>query len=81
MSHTVFGTPGSPDEAVKDLRKGYQAAAKDPAYIKPIEERYGASMRFHSTEQGLKIMSSYRNVSPEILATLDKMSKIGRSGK
>jgi len=81
MSHNVFGAPGSPNEAVEELRKSYQATAKDPAYLKPIEERYGAAMRFLSTEQGLKIMGSYRNVSSEIFATLDKMSKIGRSAK
>ena len=77
----TFAPPGIPKEALEELRKSYQATAKDPAYLKPFEEHYGAGLGFLPTEQGLKIVRGYRNVSPEILAVLEKMAKIGRTEK
>ena len=77
---TVFAPPKTPREAADILRAAYQAAAQDPAYVVPETKRLGGTgVNFVSTEDALKIQSTYRKVDDEILATLKKVSKIGQN--
>jgi hypothetical protein len=81
MSLANFAPPGTPKEAVAELRKSYQAAINDPAYLKAFEVRFGAPLRYANLNQGIEVLKTYRNVSPEVLAALEKMAKIGSSRK
>lgn len=77
MSMTVFAPPGSPKEAVADLRKGHLATTKDKEYLASERKRLGVPIKFISLELAQKNLRTYRNVSPEMLEVLQKMTKIG----
>jgi len=76
MALTTFAPPGTPKEAVDALRKGYYATANDPAYYVPEAKRIGIGVNFIPLEQGLKILQTFRDVSPEVLAELEKISNM-----
>ena len=76
MALSTFAPPGTPKEAVDALRKGYYATANDPAYYVPETKRIGIGLNFIPLEQGLKILQTFRDVSPEVLAELEKISNM-----
>ena len=77
MSMTVFAAPGSPKEAVADLRKGHLATTKDRDYLASETKRLGIPLRFISLGQAQKNFRTYRNVSPQMLEVFKKMAKVG----
>lgn len=81
MALSTFAPPGTPKQAIDALRKGYYATANDPAYLIPEAKRIGIGINFIPLEQGLKILQTFRNVSPEVLAELEKISNIGIGSK
>jgi tripartite-type tricarboxylate transporter receptor subunit TctC len=76
MALTTFAPPGTPKAAIDALRKGYYATANDPAYLLPEAKRIGIGLNFVPLEQGQKILRTFRNVSPAVLAELEKISNI-----
>ena len=76
-SMAVFAPPGSPKEAVEILRKSYQATAEDSDYLAESTKQMGAPLRFISLEQGIKVMKTFRNVSPEMRNVMADMAKVG----
>ncbi len=77
-SMSMFAPPGTPKDAVAALRKGHAATTTDKKYVAAMTKRIGAPLRFISVEQGLKVMKTYRNVSPAVKAVFDRMGKVGQ---
>jgi len=77
MTLTTFAAPGSPKVAIDALRKGYYATANDSAYYVTEAKRIGVGLNFVTLQQGLRILQTFRNVSPAVFAELEKISNIG----
>jgi len=77
MQFTVFAPEGTPEEAVKELREGYYATLSDPEFKKDFVSLNGVTMTPMPLDQGLKIIQTYRDVSPETKAVLDEMGRKG----
>ena len=76
---SVFAPPGTPAEQVAALRKSYGATAADPAYFEPEKKRLGgAGVHFISLDEALNIQKTFRDVDPEVLATLKEMTRVGQ---
>ena len=76
---TVFAPPGTPAEPTAVLRASYQATARDPAYYEPEKKRLGGTgVNFIGVEEALHIQKTFRNVDPDVLATLKKITAVGQ---
>ncbi|MDA0239754.1 MAG: hypothetical protein O3A84_06965 [Proteobacteria bacterium] len=77
MTQTVFMSPGSPQEALDDVRKGYYGMAVDKQYLTEIGKVVGIAPIPYPLEHGLNILRTFRKVSPQILATFKEMGTKG----
>lgn len=77
MQFTLFAPDGTPQEALEELRTGYYALAESPEFQEDFIALNGAPMTPMPLEQGLEIINTYRDVSSEILSTLEEMGAKG----
>lgn len=77
MTLSVFAPNGSPQEAVKALRAGYAGMMNDPAYQVEVKKLTGIPMTFTPLDTGLKVLATFKNVSPELEAVFKEMSAKG----
>jgi tripartite-type tricarboxylate transporter receptor subunit TctC len=79
INYVGLAPPGSPAQAVADLRAGYAAASKDKTFIAQWIKRNGVPPEFIGVDKGSKVIASLANTDPKILATfkelLDKGTK------
>lgn len=77
MTLSIFTAPGSPKEAVNALRKGYDGVTSSEEYQKDIVKLTGIRMTFTSRDTALKVLQTYRSVSPELKAVFKEMTAKG----
>lgn len=78
-SMTVFGSPGTPANVVKILQASHKATSVDPAYAEPEAKRLGGQgISFMTLKEAINIQKNYRKATPEILAVIKRMTKVGR---
>ena len=76
MTFTGFAPQGTPPEALADLRAAYAAAAHDPEFIEKSMQMNGLPYSFVDVARGREILASLAQVSPEVLATLNKVIEL-----
>lgn len=79
MFRTSFLPPGSPAEAVKDMRAAFVALWKDEAFLTEYEKtvRYRAGLV--SGDDGQKLIADLGNIKPELVAFIrDYTDKLGK---
>jgi tripartite-type tricarboxylate transporter receptor subunit TctC len=72
MTFVGLAPRGVPAEAVVALRKGFESAAADPDFVKESLAKNGIPYSYVSVQQGRDILRSLAEVSPDVIATLDK---------
>ena len=77
MSQTLFTPKGTPQAAIDALRAAYAKLKDDPDFNRDIKKITGIAFTFVPFDQGAKILKTFRNVSPEILAVFKEMAKKG----
>ena len=70
MTYVGLAPPGTPPQALTDLREAYAAAANDPDFIRQSVTQYGIPYSFVNVERGTAIFASLATVSPAVLETL-----------
>ena len=70
LTQSILGPPGTPDEAVMAMRKGYLGLIRDKDYIKSATEKFGAPLSFVMPEEGEKIILSLRETDPKTVESL-----------
>jgi hypothetical protein len=78
MTFVGLAPPGTPDEALAALRKGYEAASNDPEFIEQSTVMNGLPYSFVGVERGTAIFRSLAEVTPEVVATLRQTIEAGR---
>ncbi len=78
MTRTIFMPPGTPKEAVEIMRTAYANMTKDPEFLVAITKISGVKPTYVPLAQALKVIKTYRDVSPEILAVFEEMGKKGQ---
>jgi hypothetical protein len=66
----MLAPPGTPKQALDDLRKAHLAARNDPEYMAEWQKRFGRQLRWLSAEEAQRSLRNYKNVSPEVIAHL-----------
>jgi tripartite-type tricarboxylate transporter receptor subunit TctC len=69
-SQGMLAPPGTPKQALDDLRKAHLAARNDPEYMAEWQKRFGRQLRWLSNEEAQRSLRNYKNVSPEVIAHL-----------
>ena len=77
MTLTVFAAKGTPKAAVEALRKGYYATARDPEFLESSFKLIGIALTFTPLETGLRVLKTFKNVSPELMAVFKEMGEKG----
>ena len=78
MTRTVFMPPGTKKEAVEIMRTAYAKMTKDPGFLDAITKISGVTPTYVPLDQGLKVIKTYRDISPETLAVFKEMGKKGQ---
>jgi hypothetical protein len=81
MTLAIFSAKGTPKEAVAALRKGYYATATDAEYVKSQKQLTQINVNFLKLDAGLKVLKTYRNVTPEVKAVFAEMVNKGGATK
>jgi tripartite-type tricarboxylate transporter receptor subunit TctC len=68
-----FAPPGTNEEALRDLRKGYEGASQDDDFRAQTTKTFGMPFSFLSIEDGEAVLNALDHTSPEVAATLQKM--------
>ena len=76
MTFTGFAPQGTPPEALADLRAAYAAAANDPEFIEKSMQMNGLPYSFVDVARGKEIFASLAQVSPEVLATINRVIEL-----
>ena len=76
MTFTGFAPQGTPPEALQDLRAAYAAAAHDPEFIEKSMQMNGLPYSFVDVARGKEIFASLAQVTPEVLATINKVIEL-----
>ena len=79
MTFTIFAPKGTPKAAVDALREGFYAVPKDPEYQASTKKLTGVEITFTPLDQGLKVLKTFRAVTPEIKAVFKEMAKKGQN--
>lgn len=77
VTFLALAPPGTPEEAVNDLRAGYYAAAADPELQALFVERTGLPVEFVPIEEGPDALQSLSDVPANIIATLNTYIESG----
>lgn len=77
MNYVGLAPPGTPAQAVADLRKGYAAASSDESFKKAWIKRNGVPPEFVDVKTGSHAIRSLANTDPKILATFKKLISTG----
>ncbi|MBI4292653.1 MAG: hypothetical protein HY661_14350 [Betaproteobacteria bacterium] len=70
MGRTVFMPPNAPAAAVEEMRRAFEALAKDPAYIADYEKVVKFKPRFIVGAEGERIIAGLGTVSPSFVSFL-----------
>jgi hypothetical protein len=70
LQRGFFLPKGAPDDAVADLRKGYQALATDPDFVADYERITKEKPDFVGAEEVQRVFDKMRTVRPEIRKVL-----------
>jgi tripartite-type tricarboxylate transporter receptor subunit TctC len=70
LQRGFFLPKGAPDEAVADLRKGFQALARDPDFVADYERITKEKPDFVGAEEVQRVFDKMRGVRPEIRKVL-----------
>jgi len=79
--NNVFTPPGTPAEAVSELRRTFKATFEDPAFQAAWEKQYGVQFTWIDGETGQEIVNTYRQISPEAVDNLVKYKVRGVKSK
>lgn len=66
MFRTTFTPPGTPDEALKELRKGFVSLWEDKAFISDYSKAVKSQPVLVKGEEGEKIIAQLKTVKPEM---------------
>lgn len=78
VNYVGLAPPGTPAEAVADLRTGYEKASHDKGFIKAWIKRNRIPPEFVGVEEGERVFKSLANTDPKILATFKDMVETGK---
>ena len=78
MNYIGLAPPGTPAQAVADLRKGYEGASTDPKFVVPWTKRNRIPPQFVNAETGKKVIASLANASPQVIATFKDLMEAGK---
>lgn len=81
VNYVGLAPPGSPAQAVADLRKGYELASKDEDFIKAWIKRNRIPPEFVDVETGQRVFRSLANTDPKILATFKELVETGKKAR
>lgn len=70
LAYVGLAPPGTPEPALRALRKGIEDAMKDPEFVAESTARNGLPFDFVGLEQGRAVFKELSDVSPEILGAL-----------
>ncbi len=71
LAIAVFAPPGTPADAIAELRTSFDATRNDPAYIKEAAEQ--GALSFSTVEEGEKIVKSLPHTDPNVILSLRKI--------
>ncbi len=79
----LVAPPGTPDEAVADLRKAFVATGKDPKFIADYKKSVGPVPNWASAKNSQWLMTDYKKVSAMTLKGLKEVTSVpgGRKKK
>ncbi len=77
MTLTIFMPPKTDKEAVAIMRAAYEKMKTDKVLTAELLKVMGIAPTYLSLEQGLNVIKTYREVTPEILAVLNEMGQKG----
>ena len=60
------------------MRTAYAKMTKDPGFLDAITKISGVTPTYVPLDQGLKVIKTYRDISPETLAVFKEMGKKGQ---
>ena len=72
---------GFPAEAVADLRKAYVATSKDPEFLNAYKKQFIDLPTYVSGEEGEWLIKTYKNISPEGLEGLKRITRMPKKTK
>jgi putative tricarboxylic transport membrane protein len=70
MTYVGLAPRGTPAATVAALRKGFEGASNDPAFVKETMTRNGVPFSYIGVERGQATFRSLADVSPDVLRTL-----------
>lgn len=73
FGHLLWLPPGSSKEAVDALATGWKGVIKDPELLKLYREKFGGTMAYATGDDAPALVSTLKNTSPEVRATLKQM--------
>ena len=77
MNYTGFAPPGTPPQAVADLRTGFDKMSKDPEINKKGLERNGVPYEWVPVARGERIIKTLSNADPKVLAEFNRLIEAG----
>jgi hypothetical protein len=77
MTFAGLAPPGTPMEAVAALRKGYEGASNDPAFVNDALKKFNIPYVFVGPEEGVKAFKTLSQVDPKIIETLKRVVASG----
>lgn len=77
MNYVGLAPPGTPREAVADLRAGYKGASFDPKFVEPWTKRNRIPPQFVRAERGIEVIKELANTDPVVLATFKQLMESG----
>lgn len=81
LSQTLWAPPGTPKEAVADLRTGFWKTVKSKEFLDLYYANYGAPMDYTDEKTVLSVVGSVEDASPEIRDFFKAYIKTGRTFK
>ncbi len=75
-SFLMMAPEGFPQEALSDLREAYIATSKDPGFMDAYVKQFGDLPTFSSGREGEWLIKTYRDISPEGLEGLKRLTRM-----
>ena len=72
----MLAPEGFPEEAVSDLRKAYVDTSRDPKFLAAYRKQFTDLPTYVSGQEGEWLIKNYKNISPEGLEGLKKITRM-----
>ena len=69
-TQVMFALPGTPPEAIADLRKGFDAAIADPGLEEVYKKQFGGPLIYSTVAEGEAMLAALGKIDPAVANTL-----------